>query len=77
LIKINKLKPELLVTNGPDGVACECREVRKIIGGSLLDPDDRVLSVLKDGEFIQIGIHIYFSCDDHVICSSQMRFAIE
>uniref|UniRef100_A0A914UKQ9 Par3/HAL N-terminal domain-containing protein n=1 Tax=Plectus sambesii TaxID=2011161 RepID=A0A914UKQ9_9BILA len=50
--KLKKLKPALLA-NGAD--LCDCREVRKTIGGSLLDPDDTVGDVLRDGEFILIG----------------------
>lgn len=50
--KLKKLKPTL-IANGAD--LSECREVRKTIGGSLLDPDDSVSDVLRDGEFILIG----------------------
>lgn len=49
LKKLKKLKPELL--NSADGY----KDVRRTIGNSLLDPDDAIGDVLKEGDFVIIS----------------------
>lgn len=42
-------------------------EYRKTLGGSLLDPDDLVRDLLKDGEFVLAGTRFFIWCLSTVI----------
>uniref|UniRef100_A0A915ALQ5 Histidine ammonia-lyase n=3 Tax=Parascaris TaxID=6254 RepID=A0A915ALQ5_PARUN len=51
IAKLAKLKPQLLSSAS---VKAGYKEIRRTIGNSLLDPDDTVSSLLRDGDFIII-----------------------
>uniref|UniRef100_A0A914RP92 RCK C-terminal domain-containing protein n=1 Tax=Parascaris equorum TaxID=6256 RepID=A0A914RP92_PAREQ len=52
IAKLAKLKPQLLSSAS---VKAGYKEIRRTIGNSLLDPDDTVSSLLRDGDFIIIS----------------------
>ena len=52
ICKLAKLKPKLISERAVgDGYS----EIRRTVGNSLLDPDDTVGALLKDGDFVMIG----------------------
>ncbi|PIO74543.1 hypothetical protein TELCIR_03449 [Teladorsagia circumcincta] len=51
--KMRKLRPAMVKPSGGK----EYEEIRRTVGNSLVDPEDRVGDVLKDGDFVILVIH--------------------
>ena len=54
-----KLKPPSYVPNREEVI----NDIRKTVGGAILDPEDQIKDVLDDNDFISIGERFWFiSC---------------
>ena len=59
-----KLKPPSYVPNREEVI----NDIRKTVGGAILDPEDQIKDVLDDNDFISIGkINYYNLFRDNII----------
>ena len=55
LARYLKLKPPSYVPNREEVI----NDIRKTVGGAILDPEDQIKDVLDDNDFISIGKNSY------------------